>query len=60
MGIKNLNKIKMLCYSDNAKMYQSFNFIQPAAQLKISLLIKLSEAVLISKYVTASQFHLLR
>ena len=29
MGIKHLNKIKI--YSDNAKMYQSFDFIQPAA-----------------------------
>ena len=26
MGIKNLNKIKI--YSDNAKMYQAFDFIQ--------------------------------
>jgi hypothetical protein len=26
MGIKSLNKIKI--YSDNAKMYQSFDFIQ--------------------------------
>ncbi len=29
MGIKSLNKIKI--YSDNAKMYQAFDFIQPAA-----------------------------
>ena len=29
MGIKNLNKIKI--YTDDAKMYQSFDFIQPAA-----------------------------
>ena len=29
MGIKSLNKIKI--YADNAKMYQSFEFIQPAA-----------------------------
>lgn len=36
MGIKSLNKIKI--YSDNAKMYQSFDFIQPAAQVKINLL----------------------
>ena len=27
MGIKNLDKVKMLRYSDNAKMYQSFDFI---------------------------------
>ena len=46
MGIKNLNKVKMLRYADNAKMYQSFDFIEHAAKVKISLPIKLSKAVL--------------
>ena len=40
MGIKNLNKVKMLRYADNAKMYQSFDFIEHAAKVKISLPIK--------------------
>lgn len=46
MGIKNLNKIRILHYSNNEKMYQSFDFIKPAAKVKISLPTKLSEAVL--------------
>ena len=60
IGIKNLNKIKMLRYSDNAKMYQIFDFIEPAAKVKISLPIKLIEAALTFKFEIASQFHLLR
>ena len=35
MRIKNLNKIKI--YADNAKMYQSFEFIQPTATGKCNL-----------------------